>query len=184
MAEEKIISGSEDEIWQQITGDLNEKDNLLAYNVVVEQEKRRVLLVIDIDLGGGFEGGYESTMLQAKLKSAEDFKFAIHDESFIDEIGKFFGMQDVVTGFQEFDKKVIIKSNDEIKVRALFSDTSVREVFQSLGDFNFGIIMHHFGGKEKSPCLELYADRAETDPVWLQTIYRAFFKVLTSIDPD
>ncbi len=123
-------------------------------------------------------------MLKTQLKSIEDFRFAIHHEGFIDEVGKFFGMQDLVIGYPEFDKKVIIKANDETKVRPLFSDTSVREVFQSLDDFSFGVIMHHFDGKEKSPCLELYINSAVTDTGLLQRIYRAFFKVLSLIDPD
>ncbi len=116
MTQEKIISGNEDEIWQQITADFIKEDDLLEYRVVIEQQNRRILLDIDIDLGGGFEGGFESTMLRSQLESIGDFRFAIHDESFIDEVGKFFGMQDVVIGYPEFDKKVLIKSNDERKV--------------------------------------------------------------------
>jgi hypothetical protein len=183
MTQEKIISGNEDEIWQQITADFIKEDDLLEYRVVIEQQNRRILLDIDIDLGGGFEGGFESTMLRSQLKSIGDFRFAIHNESFIDEVGKFFGMQDVVIGYPEFDKKVLIKANDETKVRPLFSETSIREVFQSLDDFTFGIIMHHFDGKEKSPCLELYINSAITDAVSLRKIYSAFFKVLILIDP-
>jgi hypothetical protein len=184
MPEEKIISGNEDEIWQQITTDFNKESDSLGYKVVIEQQNKRILLDIDIDLGGGFEGGYESTMLRAQIKSLEDFRFAIHHESFIDEVGKFFGMQDVIIGYPEFDEKVIIKANDETKVRPIFSDISVREVLQSFDDFTFGVTMHHFEGKEKRRCLELYINNAITDTGLLQRIYRAFFKVLLLTDPD
>jgi hypothetical protein len=137
--EPKIISGNEDEIWQQITSDFREGD-LLEYRAIIQQQNTRVLLDIDIDLGGGFEGGYESTMLRSPLKPNNNFRFAIHEEGFIDEVGKFFGMQDVVIGYPEFDKKVLIKANDEAKVKPLFADTSVREVFQSLDDFTLELL--------------------------------------------
>lgn len=184
MTQEKIITGTEGEIWQQITDDFNKESDFLEYRVMIEQQNRRVLLDIDIDLGGGFEGGYESTLLRSQIKSTEDFRFATHHESFIDEVGKFFGMQDVVVGFPEFDQKVIIKSNDETRVKSIFSDTSVRGVFQALDNYTFGVIMHHLEGKDKSPCLELNIDSAITDPVELKRIYCAFFKVLILIDTD
>jgi hypothetical protein len=86
--------------------------------------------------------------------------------------------------YPEFDKKILIKANDDTKVRSLFSDPSVREVFQSLEDFTFAIIMHHFESKGKSPCLELYINSAIKDAVWLRKIYSAFVKVLTLVDSD
>jgi hypothetical protein len=98
MTAPKVITGSEDEIWQQIAKDFNEESDLLEYQALIEYENKRIFLSIDIDLGGGFEGGYESTMLRSQLQSTGDFRFAIHEESFIDEVGKFFGMQDVLIG--------------------------------------------------------------------------------------
>ncbi len=185
MQEEKIIKGAtEDEIWQQVTADLNKETDLLEYSVTIEQANRRILLDIDIDLGGGFEGGYESTMMRAPLKIAEDFRFVVHHQGFIDEIGKFFGMQDVVIGYDELDKKLIIKANDAAKVKALFTDSLVRKVFQSFDDFTLGIIMHHISAEEKAPFLEFYNNTAITNPVELREIYNAFYKVLILLDPE
>jgi hypothetical protein len=179
----KIIKGqTEDEIWQQITADLTKQDDILEYDAMIEQDGNQILLDIDIDLGGGFEGGYESTMLRAPLHIAQDFRFAVHHQGFIDEIGKFFGMQDVETGYEEFDKEAIIKTNNAEKVKALFTDATVRKVIQSLEDYTFGIIMHHANHGDKAPFLELYINNAITDATELRKIYHSFYTVLTSLD--
>lgn len=183
MEEEKIIRGAtEDEIWQQIKTDLTGNPDLLDYSVVIKHSNRIIYFDIFIDLGGGFEGGFKSTILRTALRTTDDFKFAVHPQGFIDEIGKFFGMQDVVTGHSEFDKNLIIKSNNESKVKAIFSDALTREVFQSLHDFTFGIIMHHINHDQKGRFLEFYSDTAITDTTELKKIYSAFCKVLTVVD--
>jgi hypothetical protein len=179
----KIIKGqTEDEIWQQISADLTREGDILEYDVMIEQGGTQILLDIDIDLGGGFEGGYESTMLRAPLHTEQDFRFAVHHQGFIDEIGKFFGMQDVETGYDEFDKQAIIKTNHEEKVKALFTDASVRKVIQGLEDYTFGIIMHHTNHQDKAPFLELYINNAITDATELRRIYHAFYTVLALLD--
>ena len=55
---------------------------------------RKIVLEIDIDLGGGFESGYETTVFSADLHTAPAFRFAIHEQHFTDEIGKFFGVEE------------------------------------------------------------------------------------------
>ncbi len=118
MQEEKVVTGTtEDEVWQTITADLNKEPDILEYSVAIEQQNRRILLDIDIDLGGGFEGGYESTMLRAPLRIAENFRFVVHHQGFIDEIGKFFGMEDVEIGYPELDKNLIIKKKHDHHLR-------------------------------------------------------------------
>ncbi|MCW3109070.1 MAG: hypothetical protein JWQ09_3576, partial [Segetibacter sp.] len=135
------------------------------------------------DLGGGFESGYETTTLTAPLHALTDFRFAIHEEHFTDEIGKFFGMQDVVIGYEEFDKRLIIKTNDQAKAREIFADASVRTVFQSLENFTFGITTHHStDSTTKDPFLELIIETGITDVNKLRTIYKAYFSVLTAVD--
>src|SRR5436853_444815 len=101
MSEEKSISGnSEEEIWRQLDKDLS-GENLLEYHAIIRHDNHEINLNIDIDMGGGFEGGYAETSLIAVLPPADHFRFAIHREHFTDEIGKFFGMQDVKVGHPE-----------------------------------------------------------------------------------
>ncbi len=181
---ENIIRGTnEDEIWQQIDEQFLQDPEPLEYAAIIEQDSRRVIIDIDIDLGGGFEGGYETTTFTAPLHTLPSFSFAIHEEHFTDEVGKFFGMQDVETGYAEFDKKLVVKTNDTAKCQQIFSDASVREVFQNLNDFSFGITRHHYSDtNKKDPFLELNIESGITDTQKLREIYKAFYSVLISVD--
>lgn len=180
-----IISGTtEDEVWQQINGWFLANPDPLEYTAIIEQEKRKIVLDIDIDLGGGFESGFETTTLTAELKTASDFRFAIHEQHFSDEIGKFFGMEDVEIGYDEFDKKLIVKTNDPIRVKEIFSDESIRKVFESLSDFTFAITDHNTNNDRKAFLLELQIESAITNPATLREIYHAFYAVLFSVDKE
>jgi hypothetical protein len=174
----RIIKGAnEEDIWLQVSKDLAAED-ILEYNVIVQQGTYQVEIDVDIDLGGGFEGGFELTTLRSVLNDTDDFRFAIHKEHFIDEIGKFFGMQDVIIGYPEFDKHVIIKTNSEEKVKALFADEQLRTFLQSLEeDFTLGIATHHH-----QQVLEFSLEKGVTDPTSLRQIYHYFYSVLTFID--
>jgi hypothetical protein len=167
-------------VWEKIENDLA-KDDVLDYEVVIPEGGKDIVLTIDVDLGGGFEGGFASTTLSAMLPHDTDFRFAIHKEDFIDEIGKFFGMQDVKIGFYEFDKKMIVKTNDERKVTNLFSDLRVQQDLLSLKDFSFGIHSHHVSNT-KQPFLELVIDDAVTDISDLKKLYNAFYAVLLHLE--
>lgn len=183
MVEPKQISGSStDEIWQQVSADLSSKE-IYEYNVVLVQDGRNVELVIDIDPGGGFEGGYEYTTFTATIAVEHDFRFALHHQGLIHAAGKFFGMEDVVIGYPEFDEALIIKTNDGERTRRIFADVNVREIFQSLRSFTLHLTHHHISGqKEKAPFLELIIEEGIVDPVKLRNLYDAFYKVLSGIE--
>lgn len=178
-----VIKGaSEDEIWQQINTQFLQNPEPLGYTAVIEQGGYKIVLDIDIDLGGGFESGYETTSLTCQLPTATPFRFAIHEEHFTDEIGKFFGMQDVVLGYDEFDKKLIIKTNDPDKLRQVFSHESVRSVILQLENFVLGITTHHVADSgNKEPFLELTIERGITEVALLRQVYHAYFSVLTAL---
>src|ERR1700744_1084968 len=131
METKMIAANSEETVWKRITADFHRDDFPLQYHVLIYHDVKKVQLDIDIDPGGGFESGFESTTLTAVVPHLQGFKFALHHEDFLGRVGKLFGMQDVKTGYPEFDKKLIIKTNDVAKVKAVFSDEAVRKVFQS-----------------------------------------------------
>lgn len=184
MEDKKIIAGNtEAEVWAQIEADLQADEDMLNYDVVINHAGKNINLFIDIDLGGGFEGGSELTQLSAPLAIVPNFKFAIHDKDFLDSIGKFFGLEDVYTGYPDFDEHVIIKTNHEGKVRDLFADAALCEVFTQLEDFDFGIHTHSVEGvDEEQPFLELNINQGITDAATLKPIYDAFVKVLTELE--
>src|SRR5476651_2726315 len=123
METQYIITGTtEDQVWEQIKTDLAKEGNEFDYDVVIDYQGRKIALDIDVDLGGGFESGYATTSFTAELPDHNDFKFALHEEHFMDELGKFFGMQDIKVGYPELDDHLVIKTNDQTKVKAIFTD--------------------------------------------------------------
>ena len=92
-----MTTQEEERIWAEIEEEIS-ADIPYEYQVVIPKDGYNVSLRIDIDLGGGFEGGFSTTTFTVPLVDPTDFSFAIHHEDFIDEIGKFVGMQDVVLG--------------------------------------------------------------------------------------
>ena len=182
MENEKLITAnSNEEIWKQITKDL--KDNEFTYSVIISMDNRKIYLDIDVDPGGGFEGGYQTTTLRSRLEKAGAFKFALHHQGLLDEIGKFFGMEDIETGYPEFDKKVIVKTNDPSRIKSIFSEEQTRSPFEHFPDFTFHITQHHIDETDKkADFLELTIEEAITDIPTLKSIYNAFTKVLDAVE--
>ncbi|WP_207426122.1 hypothetical protein [Pedobacter sp. SYSU D00535] len=178
---ELVLSRNCDDIWREISEDFA-RDAPLQYQTIIQDDEASVLLDLDIDLGGGFESGYELTTLSSKIRNKTNFRFAIHDQDFIDEIGKFFGMQDATTGYPDFDEKLVVKTNNETEVMLLFKDAEVREVLQDLKDFHFGIVSHTDDKGDSQIYLELVVEEGITDVTRLQLLHRTFVAVLKRIE--
>lgn len=178
----QITGNTTDEIWQQVTADLS-GDDIYEYNVLLVQGATKVELTIDIDLGGGFESGSAYVSFTAPVVPAHDFRFALHHQGLIDSAGKFFGMEDVVIGYPEFDDAMIIKTDDRDRTHKIFSDVNIRKTFQSLRLFTLHLTHHHVSEeKQKQPLLELIIDEDITDPAVLRNLYEAFYGVLIGIE--
>lgn len=184
MEEQHIITGTtEQEVWDKISAELATEEDILTYDTIISYGRRNIELYIDIDLGGGFEGGSELTQFSALLNVNHNFRFAMHDEDFLDSIGKFFGLEDVKLGYPELDDRLVIKTNTREKVTALFADPELRAVFTELEDFDFGIHTHTPDDTdEEHTFLELNIDRGITDVTMLRRIYRTFYEVLVGLE--
>ncbi|MBW4889536.1 hypothetical protein KXQ82_07410 [Mucilaginibacter sp. HMF5004] len=182
MKKQHVITGNaDDKAWQQIGDDLTKDQNLFEYDIIIDKNHHKVSLDIEVDMGGGFESGYSTTIFSAQLNEL-DFKFAVHEEHFIDEIGKFFGIEDIVIGYTELDKHLIIKTNDADKMKYLFSNPKARAVFEKLENFHFGIVSKSIDNSSlKVPYLELFIEEGITDPVRLKELYEAFYSILIHI---
>lgn len=180
--EKVIIAPNEEQLWQKLISDFETDPDPLEYHVILEQQERRVILDIYNNHAVGFEA-VEYTSFSAYLYSRNNFRFAIHSQSFKDELGKFFGMQDLILGFKDFDEKFIVKSNDENKTSLIFADRKVRNTLQKIPDSTFGIVEYTLeDGDGKAPFLELRIEKAITDLVLLKEIYKAFFTVLLLVE--
>lgn len=179
MQKEIIVSGTDPgNTWQEIAEDLKVLSSASECHLVLIREDRRILT--DIVTA---ESGPASTTLSSYLYNRDDFRFSIHTKGLADEIGKFFGMEDLVLGFSTFDEKFIVKTNGEERTAALFSDANIRQVFESLPDLSLGIIHYLTENAEgKVPFLELKINAAITYPEVLREIFDVYSGVLTKLD--
>jgi len=178
MKERKIITAKyHPEIWEIVSDDFS-TEGVHDYHARVTYEGRDIDIDIMSSPGGGTEGGYGATTITAPLPSHSSFLFSITPEDVINRLGKLFGMQDIRIGYPEFDKSVIVKSNDADKVRAIFQDEYVREVFEKLSGFTFGIKKHPELDYDQ---LELSVQRGMSNVDELETVFTAFAKVLATV---
>ncbi len=75
------------------------------------------------------------TRIRAPYVNHNGFKFTIYRKGLFSGLGKLFGMRDIEIGYDEFDDSFIIKSNDEHKVRSLFSNENLRQMIQHQPSF-------------------------------------------------
>jgi hypothetical protein len=81
---------------------------------------------------GGSSYEHEYTRGLVEFVSPDSFKLIITQQGFIDNVGKIFGTQDIQIGDKQFDKKFMIKSNDESKVLLTLSNNSITKALQDL----------------------------------------------------
>lgn len=172
----KTIAGnSTEEVWQQLQADFDTLITFSDYSIQIEQENHHIELSLGVHQGGSEEGGYEYTTLTAPLSIRNEFFFSIYPQDVFTEIGKLLGLEDITTGYTEFDDQVIVKTNDPDKFRHVFSSKDTRQVFETLSSYSFQLATD----KSKDCCvLDLKIQRAITDSAELKRIYRSFYQVL------
>ena len=68
------------------------------------------------------------TRLRAPYVNPDRFRFTIYRRGLFSDIAKWFGMQDIVVGHEDFDRDFIIKGTEEKGLRALFDNPRLREL--------------------------------------------------------
>ena len=179
-----------DQTWEEVSEFLNGVTLPFQYSKTFYHNQKNVSLAIDIDPGGGFESGYEFTSLSAPvpvqftsisspINETPKVLFALHDVKVMDRITKIFGAEDVELGYPQFDKLLVVKTNDKNALREIFAEQQVRVTFRELKEFSLEIVKH----EDDNPAytLEFLIDRAITDVAELKKIFTAFTKVLDKI---
>lgn len=175
MTPQKIITAqSEADIWNQINADFA-TGIPHNYHVEIQHNNRNIALNIVSSPGGNIEGGYEYTSLKAPVPGNNDFEFVIQPEDFLNRIGKFFGGQDVELGYPEFDKNVLVKTNNPQRLKSFFADEETRRLFVQLSGYSFGITTSNENEKEKILELNIQRIIAGND---LKYAYHAFSRAL------
>jgi hypothetical protein len=177
MKQDKSIVGNNlEEIWQQFNQDYISND-LHDYSTTIQVEDKSISLTTVSSPGGSEEGGYDTTTISAAIPADVNFRFAIQPEDFLNKIGKLFGMQDIKTGYAEFDDNVIVKTNDADTFKRIFGNNEIRQLFQSLSGYSFKTTHT----EKEGDMLELYIQHSIRNSGELRKVFFAFCHVLLSL---
>ncbi|MCW3111204.1 MAG: hypothetical protein JWQ09_5710 [Segetibacter sp.] len=182
MPHRNIITGkSEDEVWKIIADQLNSKEDNRDYTAQFSTQSYCVTLDIDINPDRDDEDGKPVTSFSAQLHDQTSFRFKIAKQGLKQEIGKLFGMQDVIIGHPEFDKKFLIQANDVSKVKEILSDAEVSAELLKHPVVDFKIRERKIGANREI-VLGLYLEGGITEPDKLKNIFQPFKIVLNYFD--
>jgi hypothetical protein len=178
MPHSNIITGnSDDEIWEQISSQINEKEEINDYSVQFESGKDCITIHIDFHPDGRENNLQPTTSFISHLPAETNFRFRIQKQNLKHEIGKLFGMQDVIIGDPEFDKKFLIESNDVDKVKEVLSQPEIKSELLKQPIINLEIADRKFGA-HREIVLTLDIKGGMRDPAELKSIYRPFKQIL------
>ena len=79
------------------------------------------------------------TRMRAPFADTEEFRFTVDRKGIFSDAGKWFGMQDIEIGDEDFDRDFILKSNQEPKLRELLGSTKIRELISQQPQIYFAV---------------------------------------------
>jgi hypothetical protein len=77
--------------------------------------------------------------MRAPFADTEEFRFTVYRKGIFSDAGKWFGMQDIEIGDEDFDRDFILKSNQEPKLRELLGSTKIRELISQQPQIYFAV---------------------------------------------
>jgi hypothetical protein len=136
-----VFGPSQDEVWRKLSEELGAEYSGGSFwrGGKVEVRVGEWIILLDTYTVSTGQSSVTYTRMRAPYVNADGFRFKIYREGFFSGIGKFFGMQDVVVGFPEFDKEFVIQGSDETKLRALFAHPRIRELIREQPHISFEV---------------------------------------------
>ena len=132
---------SKEEIWRQLAQEISADfvDGGFWKRDRVEARHQAWTLVLDTYVVSSGKHTVTYTRLRAPYVNQDGFRFTIYQHNIFNDIGKFFGMQDVTVGHPEFDRDFVIQGNDEGKLKALFANPTLRELIRTQPDIHLQV---------------------------------------------
>lgn len=128
----KIFGPSKEEVWQQLCNEIGAEyinSGKWKGDKVVAKVKEWTITLDTYTVSTG-KSHVTYTRMRAPYVNADGFRFKIYRKNVFSEVGKCFGMQDIETGYPEFDRDFIVKGNNESKIRSLFMNDKIRQLIQ------------------------------------------------------
>lgn len=124
------------------------------------------------------------TRVVSPIISIDNFRFELYQKNIFSSIAKIFGAQDIEIGDAKFDKRFILKTNDELKLKA-FLTTKLIDQIESQNKINLQISNRKGIWEEKLPEgefeLSYFIEEPIDDSNKLHTIYLLFIEMLNQL---
>lgn len=136
-----IFGPTKAEIWQQVADEIGGDfiDGGFWKGAKLHYYSGDWEIVLDTYTQSHGKSSTTYTRMRAPFMNEDGFHFRIHPSNIFSEIGKSMGMQDIEVGDPYFDKKYIIRGNDEERVRKLLSDDKLKQYIDLQPDISFRI---------------------------------------------
>lgn len=126
------------------------------------------------------------TRIRAPFRNTDEFYFKIYHEYFFHKAAKYFGMQDIQIGDEEFDKLFIIKGNDEFKIQWMLDNQGVKDLLYQIKNVHFEIrgdegVFSHSTYKQGADELYFSIGKVIKDIDELKRIFDLFALILNKI---
>ncbi|KAA9340910.1 hypothetical protein [Adhaeribacter soli] len=178
----KKFSGENDnDLWAQVSRDMAREDTILEYSAVLEQQGTTIFFDLDIDLGGGFESGFETTRFTTLVPEQNSLRFHIYPQDWVKEIEKLFGLEDAKLGYPELDAAYIIQTNQPVILKQILIDSAIQNVLLKYPKAHLKLSPNE-DQPEGSLKFSVYFYQAITNPTDLQEIYRLVFILLQRLE--
>ena len=156
----KLFGPSKEEIWRQLCAETGAEFSKGAWTKKDKVTATHAEWTITLDTFAVSTGKsvVVFTRMRAPYINPDRFRFTIYRRGFFSDIGKSFGMQDVVVGHEEFDQNFIIQGTDEVRLRALFDNPRLRELIAAQPKIHLTVKDHegYFGPDFPPDTDELY----------------------------
>lgn len=182
-----LFGPNKKEIWQQLAEEINASyiNNGFWKGDRVEAHVDNWTVVLDTYVVSTGKATITYTRMRAPFVNLGNFYFKIYRSGMFTELGKMFGMQDINVGYEDFDNDFVIKSNNEEKVRQLFSNGNIRAMIQDQPHINLeikddeGTFRAHFPQGVDELCFMVTGDIKDIE--LLKELYELFAEVLREL---
>jgi hypothetical protein len=141
---ESLFGPSKEEMWRQLSQELNDAEFSKGSfwtgtrdRVDISYKNWEITLDTHVIHHGKHAVTY--TRIRSPFLNKDGFRFRIFRKKIFSDIAKFFGMQDIVVGYEDFDQDFIIQGNDEVKVKKLFANPNIRALINVRRDISFWV---------------------------------------------
>lgn len=124
---------SREEIWRQFSQQVGAEyiDPPGWKRDYIQATHRGWTITLDIYIVSTGKTAIPFTRFRAPFVNPDGFRFSIGRKNLLHVIGILMGAQDAQVGHRDFDDAFVIKTNNDAKLRDLFSSQALRERFQN-----------------------------------------------------